>query len=71
MAYDRDELVCPPEPKPIEDPMFRKWREDYEREERARQAKEASQKAAYEKRTRDYTISQGAVTGGNPYEGEE
>lgn len=71
MHDDDDILVEPPRPKPVEDPMFREWRERYERDEAARQAKQAAQDAAYEKRQRDFKISKSAVLGGDAYPEEE
>lgn len=70
MAYDRDELVCPPQPKPPQD-EYSKWQEQYAAEELKRQEQAAQQKAAYDQRTREYNISTSAATGNDPYEGEE
>ena len=68
--YDNDTLVCPPEPKPPESP-FDEYRRKFEADELKREAEEAARKQAYEMRTRDFKISESAVLGGDPYEGEE
>lgn len=69
--YDNDTLVDPPRPKPVEDPMYREFRERFEREERERQNAQAKRDAAYEQRSRNFKISKSAVLGGDAYPEEE
>lgn len=60
---DDDNLVYAPEPEPPEDPMFRDWRKQWERDEKARQMAEARQKEAFERRTRNYKVKPGGFSG--------